>query len=95
MQGGTFTITNPGPYGTYQTLAIINQPQVAILATDGITKRATVVEGADGGDVIAVRHTGLLTLGWDHRAFDGAYAAAFLNAMRDVLQTRDWETELE
>jgi 2-oxoglutarate dehydrogenase E2 component (dihydrolipoamide succinyltransferase) len=93
--GGTFTITNPGPYGTYQTLAIINQPQVAILATDGITKRAVVVEGADGGDVIALRHTGLLTLGWDHRAFDGAYAAAFLGAMREVLQSRDWETELE
>jgi 2-oxoglutarate dehydrogenase E2 component (dihydrolipoamide succinyltransferase) len=93
--GGTFTITNPGPYGTYQTLAIINQPQVAILATDGITKRAVVTEGPDGGDVIAVRHTGLLTLGWDHRAFDGAYAAAFLGAMRDVIQSRDWETELE
>jgi 2-oxoglutarate dehydrogenase E2 component (dihydrolipoamide succinyltransferase) len=95
VQGGTFTITNPGPYGTYQTLAIINQPQVAILATDGITKQARVVEGVDGGDVIAIRHTGLLTLGWDHRAFDGAYAAAFLNAMRDVLEHRDWETELE
>ena len=95
VQGGTFTITNPGPYGTFQTLAIINQPQVAILSTDGITKRAVVVEGPDGGDVIAVRHTGLLTIGWDHRAFDGAYAAAFLNAMRDVLETRDWETELE
>jgi 2-oxoglutarate dehydrogenase E2 component (dihydrolipoamide succinyltransferase) len=95
VQGGTFTITNPGPYGTYQTLAIINQPQVAILATDGITKRAVVVEGPDGGDVLAVRHTGLLTLGWDHRAFDGAYAAAFLNGMRDVLQTRDWDTEFE
>lgn len=93
--GGTFTITNPGPYGTYQTLAIINQPQVAILATDGIAKRPVVIEGPDGGDVIAVRHTGLLTLGWDHRAFDGAYAAAFLNAVRDVLQSRDWEAELE
>ena len=93
--GGTFTITNPGPYGTYQTLAIINQPQVAILATDGIAKRAVVVEGPDGGDVIAIRHTGLLTLGWDHRAFDGAYAAAFLGAMRDVIESRDWETELE
>ena len=95
VAGGTFTITNPGPYGTYQTLAIINQPQVAILATDGITKRAVVVDGADGGDVIAIRHTGLLTLGWDHRAFDGAYAAAFLGAMRDVIESREWETELE
>ncbi|MBM3692155.1 MAG: 2-oxo acid dehydrogenase subunit E2 [Actinobacteria bacterium] len=95
VQGGTFTITNPGPYGSYQTLAIINQPQVAILATDGIAKRVTVRPGPDGDDVIAVRHTGLLTLGWDHRAFDGAYAAAFLNAVRDVLEHRDWETELE
>jgi pyruvate/2-oxoglutarate dehydrogenase complex dihydrolipoamide acyltransferase (E2) component len=93
--GGTFTITNPGPYGTYQTLPIINQPQVAILSTDGVAKRAVVREAADGGDVIAVRHTGLLTLGWDHRAFDGAYAAAFLSAMREVLESRDWETELE
>ncbi len=93
--GGTFTITNPGPYGTYQTLAIINQPQVAILSTDGIAKRAVVIEGPDGGDAIAIRHTGLLTLGWDHRAFDGAYAAAFLGAVREVLETRDWETELE
>jgi 2-oxoglutarate dehydrogenase E2 component (dihydrolipoamide succinyltransferase) len=95
VQGGTFTITNPGPYGTYQTLAIINQPQVAILATDGIAKRVTVRPGPDGDDVLAIRHTGLLTLGWDHRAFDGAYAAAFLNAVRDVLEHRDWETELE
>jgi 2-oxoglutarate dehydrogenase E2 component (dihydrolipoamide succinyltransferase) len=95
VTGGTFTITNPGPYGTYQTLAIINQPQVAILATDGIAKRPVVIDGPDGGDVIAVRHMGLLTLGWDHRAFDGAYAAAFLSAMRNVLESRDWETELE
>ena len=95
LSGGTFTVTNYGSAGTLFDTPIINQPQVAILATDGITKRATVVEGADGGDVIAVRHTGLLTIGWDHRAFDGAYAAAFLNAMRDVLQTRDWEAELE
>ena len=93
--GGTFTITNPGPYGTFMTLPIINQPQVAMLSTDGITKRPVVVEGPDGGDVIAMRHTGILALAWDHRAFDGAYAAAFLNAVRDVLQTRDWETELE
>jgi 2-oxoglutarate dehydrogenase E2 component (dihydrolipoamide succinyltransferase) len=68
---------------------------VAILATDGIAKRVTVRPGPDGDDVLAIRHTGLLTLGWDHRAFDGAYAAAFLNAVRDVLEHRDWETELE
>jgi 2-oxoglutarate dehydrogenase E2 component (dihydrolipoamide succinyltransferase) len=92
--GGTFTITNPGPYGTFQTLPIINQPQVAILSTDGIAKRPVAIEGPDGDDLIAVHHTGILTLTWDHRAFDGAYAAAFLNAVRIDLETRDWEAEL-
>jgi 2-oxoglutarate dehydrogenase E2 component (dihydrolipoamide succinyltransferase) len=92
--GGTFTITNPGPYGTFMTLPIINQPQVAILSTDGIAKRPVAIEGPDGDDLIAVHHTGILTLTWDHRAFDGAYAAAFLNAIRADLETRDWEAEL-
>ena len=73
--GGTFTITNPGPFGTFATLPIINQPQVAILSTDGIKKRPVVVTGPDGDDTIAIHHTGLLVLTWDHRAFDGAYAA--------------------
>jgi pyruvate dehydrogenase E2 component (dihydrolipoamide acetyltransferase) len=93
--GGTFTITNPGPFGTYLTIPIINQPQVAILATDGITKRARVVQGPDGLDVIAVRHIGLVGLTWDHRAFDGAYAAAFLDAMRERLEHHDWASELD
>ena len=62
------------------TLPIINQPQVAILATDGIRKRPVVVEGPDGDDTIAIHHVGLLALAWDHRAFDGAYAASFLRA---------------
>jgi 2-oxoglutarate dehydrogenase E2 component (dihydrolipoamide succinyltransferase) len=93
--GGTFTITNPGPYGTFQTIPIINQPQVAILATDGVTKRPRVVQGPDGADVIAVRHVGLLGLTWDHRAFDGAYAAAFLSAMRERLEHHDWASELD
>jgi pyruvate dehydrogenase E2 component (dihydrolipoyllysine-residue acetyltransferase) len=92
--GGTFTITNMGPFGTAQTFPIINQPQVAILATDGIRKEPVVVEGPDGDDAIAVHHVGYLSLAWDHRAFDGAYAASFLNAMRVVLETRDWEAEL-
>jgi len=93
--GGTFTITNPGPFGTFMTLPIINQPQVAILSTDGIRKRAVVVEAPDGGDAIAVRHVGMLALTWDHRAFDGAYAAAFLRALREHLEHRDWEAELD
>ena len=92
--GGTFTITNPGPFGTFMTLPIINQPQVAILSTDGIKKRPVVVSSA-GSDAVAIHHTGILALTWDHRAFDGAYAAAFLSAMREVLEQRDWETELD
>ena len=92
--GGTFTITNPGPFGTYMTMAIINQPQVAILSTDGIKKRPVVVSGP-GGDAVAIHHTGMLVLTWDHRAFDGAYAAAFLGAMQTELETRDWEAELD
>jgi pyruvate dehydrogenase E2 component (dihydrolipoamide acetyltransferase) len=94
ISGGTFTITNMGPFGTAQTFAIINQPQVAILATDGIRKEAVVVEGPDGDDAIVVHHVGYLSLSWDHRAFDGAYAASFLNEVRDILETRDWEAEL-
>ncbi|MEX1007005.1 MAG: dihydrolipoamide acetyltransferase family protein [Acidimicrobiia bacterium] len=92
--GGTFTITNPGPFGTYMTLAIINQPQVAILSTDGIKKRPVVVSGP-GGDAVAIHHTGMLVLTWDHRAFDGAYAAAFLRAIQTELEERDWEAELD
>src|SRR5713101_2168917 len=93
--GGTFTITNPGPYGTYMTLPIINQPQVAILSTDTIKKRPVAVSGPDGEDVIAIHHVGVLALAWDHRAFDGAYAAAFLSALRDELERRNWEEELD
>jgi pyruvate dehydrogenase E2 component (dihydrolipoamide acetyltransferase) len=92
--GGTFTITNMGPFGTAMTLPIINQPQVAILATDSIKKRPVVVEGPDGEDTIAIHHTGYLALAWDHRAFDGAYAAAFLDSVRQELETHDWEQEL-
>ena len=94
IMGGTFTITNPGPYDTYMTLPIINQPQVAILSTDGVRKRPVVIDGPDGDPTIAVRHVGLLTLTWDHRAFDGAYAASFLNAMKQTLESRNWEEEL-
>lgn len=91
--GGTFTITNPGPFGTYMTLPIINQPQVAILSTDGIKKRPVVVSGP-AGDAVAIHHTGMLALTWDHRAFDGAYAASMLRAIQRVLEERDWEAEL-
>jgi 2-oxoglutarate dehydrogenase E2 component (dihydrolipoamide succinyltransferase) len=92
--GGTLTITNMGPFGTTITLPIINQPQVAIIASDSVRKQPVVVEGPDGEDSIAIHHVGHLSLAWDHRAFDGAYAASFLSAVREVLETRDWEAEL-
>ncbi len=93
IAGGTYTITNPGPFGTHISTAVINQPQVAILTTDGVKKRPVVVEGPDG-DSIAVRHIGYVSQTFDHRAFDGAYSAAFLRRLKEILETRDWETEL-
>jgi 2-oxoglutarate dehydrogenase E2 component (dihydrolipoamide succinyltransferase) len=92
--GGTFTITNPGPFGTMLTLPIINQPQVAILSTDGVKRRPVVVDLPDGSEGIAIHSVGNLALTWDHRAFDGAYATAFLRAIKDDLETRDWSQEL-
>jgi 2-oxoglutarate dehydrogenase E2 component (dihydrolipoamide succinyltransferase) len=94
IMGSTFTITNPGPYGSFQTFPIINQPQVSILATDGVSKKPVVVSDEFGQDVIAIHHVGMLTLGWDHRAFDGGYTAQFLARLKEVLETRDWESEL-
>jgi 2-oxoglutarate dehydrogenase E2 component (dihydrolipoamide succinyltransferase) len=94
ISGGTFTITNAGPFGTLMTVPVINQPQVAILSTDGVRKKPVAVELADGSDGIAVHPVGNLVLSWDHRAFDGAYAAAFLKSVKDTLETRDWSAEL-
>ncbi|MBA2495934.1 MAG: 2-oxo acid dehydrogenase subunit E2, partial [Acidimicrobiia bacterium] len=94
ISGGTFTITNPGPFGTTMTMPIINQPQVAILSTDGVKRRPVVVTGADGSEAIAIHSVGNLTLTWDHRAFDGAYSSGFLSRVRELLETRDWAAEL-
>ena len=94
ISGGTFTITNPGPFGTFITGAIINQPQVAILSTDGIKRRPVVVEGPDGSEAIAIHSVGMLVITWDHRAFDGAYAAAFVRRVQEIIETRDWAAEL-
>ncbi|HET9075492.1 MAG TPA: dihydrolipoamide acetyltransferase family protein [Acidimicrobiales bacterium] len=94
ISDGTFTITNAGPFGTFITVPVINQPQVAILSTDGVKKRPVVVEMPDGSDGIAVHPVGNLVMSWDHRAFDGAYAAAFVRAIKDILETRDWSAEL-
>ncbi|HET9691458.1 MAG TPA: dihydrolipoamide acetyltransferase family protein [Acidimicrobiales bacterium] len=94
ISGGTLTLTNAGPFGTFITVPVINQPQVAIISTDGVRKRPVVVELPDGSDAIVVHPVGNLVMSWDHRAFDGAYAAAFLAAVKTVLETRDWSSEL-
>ena len=94
ISGGTFTITNAGGYGTFVTAPIINQPQVAILSTDGIKPRPVAVPMPDDGYGIAVHPVGNLALSFDHRAYDGAYASAFLARVKDVLETRDWSQEL-
>jgi pyruvate dehydrogenase E2 component (dihydrolipoamide acetyltransferase) len=94
IAGGTFTITNPGPFGTTMTLPIINQPQVAIVSTDGVKRRPVVVDLPDGSEGIAIHSVGNITLTWDHRAFDGAYAASFLAKVRDIIETREWQPEL-
>ena len=92
--GGTFTITNPGQYGTMMQFPIINQPQVAILSTDGIRRKPVVITDDAGNEGIAIHSVGILALAWDHRAFDGAYVAAFLDHLRTIIETRDWETEI-
>jgi len=90
LAGGTFTVTNPGQYGTLFQFPIINQPQVAILSTDGVARKPAVVVDADGVETVGVRPLGILALAWDHRAFDGAYAAAFLQDLKRILETTDW-----
>jgi pyruvate dehydrogenase E2 component (dihydrolipoamide acetyltransferase) len=94
ISGGTFTISNNGSAGSVLTMPIINQPQVAILSTDAITRKPVVVHTADGDEGIAIHPVGNLAMAWDHRAFDGAYAAGFLVKIKDVLETRDWSAEL-
>jgi pyruvate dehydrogenase E2 component (dihydrolipoamide acetyltransferase) len=87
VQGGTFTITNPGGYGTFHGTPIISQPQSAILGTYAVVKRPWVVQDGLGEDVIAIRPIMNLTLTYDHRLVDGAHAGRFLRDMREKLQT--------
>ena len=93
IQGGTFTISNNGSAGSVLTMAIINQPQVAILSTDAIVRKPVVVNVPGGGESIAIHPVGHLAMSWDHRAFDGAYAASFLVRVKEILETRDWASE--
>ena len=85
----TYTISNNGSFGTLITAPIINQPQVAILSTDGITKRPLVIE-RDGEDVIAIRPVGILAQSFDHRAIDGSYSGAFMRRVKEILEGKDW-----
>lgn len=93
ISGGTFTISNNGSFGTYTTAAIINQPQVGVLSTDGVARRPVVSTDEFGNESIVVHSVGHLALSWDHRAFDGAYAAGFLGSVKAMLETHDWAAE--
>jgi 2-oxoglutarate dehydrogenase E2 component (dihydrolipoamide succinyltransferase) len=94
ISGGTFTITNNGSSGSVLTMPIIIQPQVAILSTDAVKKKPVVIEIPGGGESIAIHPVGNLAMAWDHRAFDGAYAANFLVKVKSILETRDWSSEV-
>jgi len=85
--GGTFTITNPGGYGTFHGTPVISQPQVGILGTYAIVKRPWVITDDNGADAIAIRSIMNITLTYDHRLVDGAYAGRFLRDLRQRLQT--------
>ena len=93
VQGGTFTITNPGGYGTFHGTPVISQPQAAILGTYAVVKRPWVVQDEDGQDAIAIRSMMNLTLTYDHRLVDGALAGRFLRDLRERLQSWDESTE--
>jgi len=89
VQGGTFTITNPGGYGTFHGTPVISRPQAAILGTYAVVKRPWVVEDEHGEDVIAIRPIMNLTLTYDHRLVDGALAGRFLRDLRQKLESWD------
>jgi 2-oxoglutarate dehydrogenase E2 component (dihydrolipoamide succinyltransferase) len=90
----TYTLSNSGSFGTLLTAPIINPPQVAILSIDGVVKKPVVLEGADG-EKVAIRPIGVLAQSFDHRAFDGAYSAAYLRRVKEILQAADWSAALE
>jgi 2-oxoglutarate dehydrogenase E2 component (dihydrolipoamide succinyltransferase) len=95
VSGSTFTISNNGSFNSFLTSPIINQPNVAILSTESVKKRPVVVQAQDGSDSIAIRHTGILSITWDHRVFDGSVALLFLNFIKERLENADWSQELD
>ena len=94
VQGGTFTITNPGPFGSVMSVPIINKGQAGILAFDAVNKRPVVVTDEEGNDAVAIRHMVFLSLSWDHRIIDGAEAARFLSQLKSLLEQADFTSDL-
>ena len=92
LAGGTYSISNNGAFGTTFTAPIINAPQVGILSTDAIRLKPAVVSTPEG-DFLAPRMIGIVGQSFDHRAFDGAYSAAFLSRIKLILETRNWDEE--
>ena len=90
LQGGSFTITNPGPFGSVVSVPIIPRGQAAILSFEAISKKVVVTDD----DAIAIRSTGFVTLSWDHRVIDGAEASQFLALLKKRLETMDFSSEL-
>jgi 2-oxoglutarate dehydrogenase E2 component (dihydrolipoamide succinyltransferase) len=94
VQDGTFTITNPGPFGSIISVPIINRGQAGILAFDSVTKRPVVVTDEFGNDSIAIRNMVFISMSWDHRVIDGAEAAQFLGEIKQLLEEADFEADL-
>jgi pyruvate/2-oxoglutarate dehydrogenase complex dihydrolipoamide acyltransferase (E2) component len=92
LAGGTYSISNNGAFGTSFTTPIISAPQVGILSTDAIRLKPAVVSTREG-DFVAPRMIGMIGQSFDHRAFDGAYSAAFLSRLKQILETRNWDEE--
>jgi pyruvate dehydrogenase E2 component (dihydrolipoamide acetyltransferase) len=94
LGGGTFTLTNTGSRGVLIDTPILNQPQVGILGTGSVVKRAVVVDDPDLGEVVAIRSMVYLALTYDHRIVDGADAARFLVTVKERLEEGDFAAEL-
>jgi len=87
LSGGTFTISNPGKYGSIIGIPIINQPQVAILCVGRIKKNITILTDNHNNDSIAIKNMGIISLSFDHRLIDGATADLFMSDLKNILET--------
>ncbi|MEP6842333.1 MAG: 2-oxo acid dehydrogenase subunit E2 [Pseudolysinimonas sp.] len=90
LEGGTYTVSNPGPMGTRSSSPIINQPQAAILAVDGIERRPVVRHPGDADESVGIGLRGLVTQAFDHRVFDGAYCANYLRELAHLIRMTSW-----